>query len=230
MASGNDFSVLIIVGRTEHGSGTDFDHVVILAINGDINTSVFLVGAQLDPVFVVLDILVAVLGSLVVLIAAANILVLSNSSGLQSIALSGVILAGIGLDADQINDLAVLLIGDNEVVSAFIDVGIGGLAEPLAIGLALIVRQSVVLLLDELQVVILLVLTLHSDFQIVASCESDGAQAQSHNQAQNQSNNLLHVWFLHKNYLQKRISRFYGYQYTILFPAVKGFQVIVSKL
>ena len=90
--------------------------------------------------------------------------------------------------------------------------------------------QDVVLLLDELQVVILLVLTLHSDFQIVASSEGDGAQAQSHNQAQNQSNNLLHVWFLHKNYLQKRISRFYGYQYTIIFPAVKGFQVIVSKL
>ena len=111
-----------------------------------------------------------------------------------------------------------------------IDVIVGGLDVPSAVLLALVVSQDVVLLLDELQVVILLVLTLQSDFQIVASSEGDGAQAQSHNQAQNQSNNLLHVWFLHKNYLQKRISRFYGYQYTIIFPAVKGFQVIVSKL
>ena len=109
----------------------------------------FLVGAQLDPVVVVLDILVAVLGSLVVLIAAADILVLSNSISLQRVDLQVIL-----LNTQQIDDLAVPLIGDDEVAGAVIEVGIGGLNEPLAIGLALIVRQNGIGLCDGLQLVV----------------------------------------------------------------------------
>ena len=99
---------------------------------------------------------------------------LSNSSGLQSVDL-GIVL----LDLQQINGLAVLLIGDDEVLVIVIDVIISGLNVPSVVLLALVVSQDVVLLLDELQVVILGVLViaeLLSDFQIVASCEGDGSE------------------------------------------------------
>ena len=210
MASGNDLSVSAPIGAVlaingvilaEHQSAVSEDNIVILAVQGDISVRIIgpealaSVSSALDPIHVIV-ILVAVLGSLVVLIAAADILVLSNSSGLQSVDL-GIVL----LDLQQINGLAVLLIGDDEVLVIVIDVIISGLNVPSVVLLALVVSQDVVLLLDELQVVILGVLViaeLLSDFQIVASCEGDGAQAQSHDQTENQSNNLLHACFLQK--------------------------------
>ena len=60
--------------------------------------------------------------------------------------------------------------------------------------------------------------------------ESHGSQAQNHNQAQNQSNNFLHVLFPPKNFFVKDVFRFYGCQYTINFAAVKAFAGFVSKV
>ena len=73
----------------------------------------------------------------------------------------------------------------------------------------------------------------HATIQGVAildSSEGHGAQAQSHNQAQNQSNNFLHVLFPPKNYFVKDVFRFYGCQYTIISGGVKAFAGFVSKV
>ena len=224
MAGGNDLGVPIPIAiLAEHGSGANGNNIVIVAIDGDISDSV--IGVALDPVIAVLDVLVAVLGSLGVVVAAADILVLSNSISLQRVDLQVIL-----LNTQQIDDLAVPLIGDDEVAGAVIDVGIGGLNEPLAIGLALIVRQNGIGLCDGLQLVILGVLALLGDFNVVAIRKGDGAQAQSHNKAENQSNDLFHVWFLQKIDLQKRAPRFYSRKYSIEFFAVNAFGGIVSNV
>ena len=64
----------------------------------------------------------------------------------------------------------------------------------------------------------------------IVNTKGNGSQAQSHNQAQNQSNNFLHVLFPPKNYFVKDVFRFYGCQYTINFAAVKAFAGFVSKV